>query len=66
MPPNNLFSNRGPIHIWLSNDAARVPVLIKTKIIVGHVVAKLVSRKSPSEEHHEPSAMPQTEARENF
>ncbi|TLY37681.1 MAG: DUF3108 domain-containing protein [Nitrospirae bacterium] len=45
MPPKGLFSNRGPIDVWLSNDAARVPILIKTKIVVGSIAATLISRE---------------------
>ncbi len=44
-PPKGLFSNRGPIDVWLSNDAARVPILIKTKIVVGSIAATLISRE---------------------
>jgi hypothetical protein len=44
MPPKGLFSNRGSIEIWLSNDQARVPVLVKTTIAVGTLTAILAER----------------------
>jgi hypothetical protein len=32
-----LFQAKGQIEIWLTNDARRVPVLIKTKIVIGTI-----------------------------
>ncbi len=36
-----LFKSEGSIMIWLSNDEARIPVRVKTKVIVGAIDADL-------------------------
>lgn len=41
MPFRGLFLNEGNIRIWVTNDAARVPVLMKAKVIIGSVTATL-------------------------
>lgn len=41
MPFKGLFMNEGNIRIWVTNDAARVPVLMKAKVIIGSVTATL-------------------------
>lgn len=38
-----LFKSEGSIIIWLSNDEARIPVRVKTKVIVGAIDADLTS-----------------------
>lgn len=45
MPARGLFSNRGPIHVWLTNDQDHIPVLLRTKVAVGSLVATLTSRE---------------------
>lgn len=42
MPFQGLFLNEGNIRVWLTNDAHRIPVLMKAKIIIGSVVARLI------------------------
>jgi hypothetical protein len=42
MPFQGLFLNEGNIRVWLTNDAHRVPLLMKAKIIIGSVVARLI------------------------
>ncbi|GKS58980.1 hypothetical protein YTPLAS18_25070 [Nitrospira sp.] len=42
MPFQGIFLNEGNVRVWLSNDARRVPLLMKAKVIIGSVVAKLV------------------------
>ncbi len=42
MPFQGIFLNEGNIRVWLTNDARRVPVMMKAKVIVGSVVARLV------------------------
>jgi hypothetical protein len=37
-----LFKTEGTIFIWLSNDDLRIPVKVKTKIIIGSIDAELV------------------------
>ena len=41
MPFKGIFLNEGNIQIWLTNDAQRVPVKMKAKVIIGSVVAEL-------------------------
>jgi len=42
MPFQGIFLNEGNIRVWLTNDARRVPVMMKAKVIIGSVVARLV------------------------
>jgi hypothetical protein len=41
MPFKGLFLNEGNIRIWVTDDAARVPVLMKAKVVIGSVNATL-------------------------
>lgn len=43
MPFKGLFLNEGNIRVWVTNDAARVPVLMKAKVVIGSVTATLSS-----------------------
>jgi len=36
-----LFKSEGNVVIWLSNDVCRIPVKVKTKIIIGSIDAEL-------------------------
>jgi len=38
-----LFKSEGKIHVWLTDDERRMPVLVMAKIIIGSVEAELVS-----------------------
>lgn len=38
-----LFKHEGNIIVWLSNDQLKIPVKVRTKIVIGHVEAKLTS-----------------------
>lgn len=42
MPFQGLFLNQGNIRVWVTNDVHRIPVLMKAKIIIGSVVARLI------------------------
>ena len=37
-----LFMKKGEIHIWLTDDEKKIPVMIKSKVKIGSFVAKLV------------------------
>ena len=41
MPFKGLFLNEGNIRVWVTNDAARIPVLMKSKVIIGSISATL-------------------------
>ena len=43
MPFQGLFLNQGNIRVWFSNDDRRIPVRMKAKVIIGSIVADLVS-----------------------
>ncbi len=42
-----LFASKGKLYIWLTDDAQRVPVRMKSKIKLGTIQADLVSRVPP-------------------
>ena len=50
MPFQGIFLNEGNIRVWLSNDEHRIPLLMKAKVIIGSVVAKLIDgfREGPA------------------
>jgi hypothetical protein len=43
MPFQGLFLKKGNIRVWLTNDDRRIPVRMKAKVIIGSIVADLVS-----------------------
>lgn len=43
MPFQGLFLNQGNIRVWFTNDDRRIPVRMKAKIVIGSIVADLVS-----------------------
>jgi Protein of unknown function (DUF3108) len=43
MPFQGLFLNQGNIRVWFTTDDRRIPVRMKAKIIIGSIVADLVS-----------------------
>ncbi|MDP1769028.1 MAG: DUF3108 domain-containing protein [Nitrospirota bacterium] len=49
MPFQGLFLNQGNIRVWLTNDARRIPVRMKAKVVIGSIVADLISGWQASE-----------------
>jgi hypothetical protein len=43
LPFQGIFLNEGNIRVWLTHDARRIPVLMKAKVIIGSVTARLDS-----------------------
>ncbi|MCX5720978.1 MAG: DUF3108 domain-containing protein [Nitrospirae bacterium] len=43
MPFQGVFLNQGNIRVWFTNDDRRIPVRMKAKVIIGSIVADLVS-----------------------
>jgi hypothetical protein len=43
MPFQGLFLNQGNIRVWFTNNNRRIPVRMKAKVIIGSIVADLVS-----------------------
>ncbi len=41
-----IFKNNGRLVIWLTDDERRMPVLMKSKVMIGSISAKLVEAKS--------------------
>lgn len=48
MPFQGLFLNQGNIRVWFTNDDRRIPVRMKAKVIIGSIVADLVSGIPPA------------------
>ena len=48
MPFQGLFLNQGNIRVWFTNDEQRIPVRMKAKVVIGSIVADLVSGWQPS------------------
>ena len=48
MPFQGIFLNEGNVRVWLTNDVRRVPVMMKAKVVVGSVVARLVEASGTS------------------
>jgi hypothetical protein len=40
---DELFKSEGSIYVWLSDDSLKIPVRVKTKVVVGSVDAYLKS-----------------------
>ena len=40
-----VFKHEGKLKVWLTNDRLRLPVLMKSKVLVGSIVAELTSYK---------------------
>jgi hypothetical protein len=49
-----IFERKGEIFIWLTDDARRIPVKMKTKVMIGSVTATLVGAnfKNPAQPTH--------------
>ncbi len=45
-----VFQNKGEIFIWLTDDARRIPVLMKSTISIGSIVSTLVDIKTGEEQ----------------
>jgi len=43
MPFQGIFLNQGNIRVWFTTDERRIPVRMKAKVIIGSIVADLVS-----------------------
>jgi hypothetical protein len=43
MPFQGIFLNQGNIRVWFTNDDRRIPIRMKAKVIIGSIVADLVS-----------------------
>lgn len=41
MPFQGIFLNQGNIQIWVTNDGRRVPVMMKAKVVIGSVAARV-------------------------
>lgn len=58
MPFKGIFLNEGNIRVWLTNDVRRVPVMMKAKVIIGSVVARLIAGAGSP-----PQALPESPAK---
>jgi Protein of unknown function (DUF3108) len=48
MPFQGLFLNKGNIRVWFTNDDRRIPVRMKAKVVIGSIVADLISGLPPT------------------
>ena len=46
---DGLFRHEGELHVWLTDDARRVPVKLRARVPVGAIEARLTSYKPPKE-----------------
>jgi len=42
-----IFEHKGKVFVWLTNDKKKMPVLMKTKIIIGSIDASLIEYRLP-------------------
>jgi hypothetical protein len=42
VPFQGIFLNEGNLRVWITNDTRRLPVMMKAKVIIGSIVAKLI------------------------
>lgn len=42
-----IFTQKGRLTVWLTDDERRMPVLMKSKVVIGHVAAVLKSYQEP-------------------
>ena len=45
-----LFKSEGSIIVWLTDDAVKMPVKVKTKVIIGSIDAELTNYEGVSEQ----------------
>ena len=43
MPFQGIFLNQGNIRVWFTNDARRIPLRMKAKVVIGSLVGDLVT-----------------------
>jgi Protein of unknown function (DUF3108) len=41
MPSEGIFRNKGHIQVWFTNDARRIPLRMKARVVIGTIVADL-------------------------
>lgn len=51
MPFQGIFLNQGNIRVWLTNDGRRIPLRMKARVIIGSIVADLVSGLPGDDSH---------------
>jgi len=44
-----IFSSRGSITIWMTNDSRHIPIKMRAKIKIGHILAHLTDYKEPDQ-----------------
>ena len=48
---DGVFQNKGEIYIWLTDDARKIPVLMKSTISIGSIVSTLVDMRTGEEQN---------------
>lgn len=49
-----LFRRKGELHVWVTDDQYHIPVLMKSKVNIGSIVAELVKYRVAGEQGQEP------------
>ncbi|MDQ6965212.1 MAG: DUF3108 domain-containing protein [Mariprofundales bacterium] len=44
-----IFSSRGSITIWMTNDSRHIPIKMRAKIKIGHILAHLTAYREPTQ-----------------
>lgn len=52
---DGVFQNKGEIYIWLTDDARKIPVLMKSTISIGSIVSTLVHLQSGEDDNEFPA-----------
>lgn len=47
MPFQGIFLNEGNIRVWLTNDTSHTPLMMKAKVLIGSIVARLIENQRP-------------------
>jgi len=42
---SRIFKHEGKLTVWLTNDRLRLPIMMKTKVVVGSITAELTDYK---------------------
>ena len=45
-----VFKQKGSLRIWLTDDERKIPVQMKSKVLVGHITAELTKIKGVTKE----------------
>jgi hypothetical protein len=56
MPYTGIWVNAGNMQVWVTNDARRLPLKVKAKVVIGSIVAELIDGPGMTHEFDDSSA----------